>query len=110
MSTILDLNLEPIVSNKLCRNCFKYDDLNINVGHLNCRSISRSSRCTKLDTLSNLFEGNIFDIFAAGKNWLNNYFSDAIVDLPGYNVAKNDRPVSRGERVALYTSSKLHFT
>ena len=69
------------------------------ISHVNCRSLYR-----KLDQLTHFFDE--CDILCCTETWLNNNFTDGMVEIPGKNVFRMDRS-SRGGGVCIYVNSVL---
>ncbi|KAI8125992.1 RNA-directed DNA polymerase from mobile element jockey [Lucilia cuprina] len=82
---------------------------NFNAAHLNCQSIKPSANCSKFDELNALLTDGFFDVFAVTETWLKPYITCRAVEIPGFNICRNDRLNSRGGGVALYISSGIKY-
>ncbi|XP_058976986.1 uncharacterized protein LOC131801906 [Musca domestica] len=102
-------NLGPLVSgNSYLKNVLSPFKSNLNVAHINCRSIRP---VTKLDELKNLLgNNNTFDILAVTETWLVPDILNSAVSIPGYYFCRGDREIpGRGGGVGIYLSKGLPF-
>ena len=68
----------------------------VKIGHLNIRSLLK-----KIDEIRILIHQNSFDILAISETWLSDKIPNELVNIPGFNVYRNDRP-SHGGGVLIY--------
>lgn len=101
-------NLGPIVSsNSYLKSVLLPFQNNLNVAHLNCRSIKPPS---KFDEIKSILKDNTFDLFAISETWLSSDISDRSISIPGYKLCRNDRQFSaRGGGVGVFISNGLHY-
>lgn len=103
-------NLGPVCSNNsvLCNSLSRSLD-RISFGHINCQSIKPSSSSTKLDELKTIMSGSPLSIVGITESWLKPFVTDNAVNIPGYNICRNDRLVGRGGGVAFYVADSIKF-
>lgn len=104
----LNENLGPIVSNNsyIKSVLFPYNN-QLNVGHLNCRSIKAPS---KIDEIKSIVRDNTFDIFALSETWLASDISNRTVEIPGYTLCRSDRQApGRGGGIGIFLSKGMIF-
>lgn len=101
-------NLGPVVSsNSYIKSVLDPFKDQLNVAHLNCRSIKPTP---KINELRSILKDNCFDLFAISESWLTQDIPDRAVLIHGYNLCRNDRQMSvRGGGVAVYISSGLRY-
>jgi len=87
LSEILRKDLEPF------NRCLK-------VAHINAQSIF-----CHIDEFRTIFQSNSCGIILVSETWLKPYLSDKSVELPGYELFRNDRLHKRGGGVAAYVKS-----
>ena len=75
----------------------------MSICHLNVRSLNSS-----FDHFANLVSDGHFDIISLSETWLYSDFPSSLVDLPGYNLERFDRP-SRGGGTCVYLKSHLKY-
>lgn len=82
----------------------------LSIVHINARSllpITASNPHFKLDEIQTILNlQHKFEIIAVSETWLKNSTSDTDVNLPGYNLYRNDRNTAGGG-VAIYISDSL---
>lgn len=76
---------------------------NLNIGHVNIRSITSNFMSLK-DTIVN----NNYDIFAVSETWLSNRIDNEHIAIDNYKFVRSDRS-SRGGGVGLYIKDYLKF-
>ena len=76
----------------------------VKIGHLNIRSLLK-----KIDEIKILIHQNSFDILAISETWLSDKIPNELVNIPGFNVYRNDRP-SHGGGVLIYIYRRLYLT
>ena len=76
----------------------------VTIGHLNIRSLLK-----KIDESKILLHQNSFDIPAISETWLSDKIPNELVNIPGFNVYRKDRP-SHGGGVLLYIKETLPHT
>ena len=74
------------------------------IGHLNIRSLLK-----KIDEIKILIHQNSFDILAISETWLSDKIPNELVNIPGFNVYRKDRP-SHGGGVLIYIKETLPHT
>ncbi|XP_075164172.1 uncharacterized protein LOC142236775 [Haematobia irritans] len=80
----------------------------MNIGFCNVQSIKPGTRSTKFDELKNILCSGHLDIIGFAETWLKPYVSSKSINIPGYNLFRNDRCGIRGGGVACYISSGLN--
>ena len=60
-----------------------------------------------IDEFRLIFDLHCTDIILVSKSWLKPEVSDRAVELPGYNIYRNDRQYARGGGVAAYVKSQF---
>ena len=63
----------------------------VKIGHLNIRSLLK-----KIDEIKILIHENSFDILAISETWLSDKIPNELVNIPGFNVYRKDRPSHGG--------------
>lgn len=85
------------------------DDKNIHSNlilcHFNIRSLTK-----QFDEFKNYVLSEIFDIITISETWLSTDISDYVVDIPGYQLYRNDRKHVRGGGVAIYVRKCKNIT
>ena len=76
----------------------------VKIGHLNTRSLLK-----KIDEIKILIHQNSFDILAISETWLSDKIPNELVNIPGFNVYRKDRP-SHGGGVLIYIKETLPHT
>ena len=76
----------------------------VKIGHLNIRSLLK-----KIDEIKILIHQNSFDILAISETWLSDKIPNELVNIPGFNVYRKDRP-SHGGGVLIYIKETLRHT
>ena len=66
------------------------------IAHFPIRSLLK-----KVDEIKILIHQNSFDILAISETWLSDKIPNELVNIPGFNVYRNDRP-SDGGGVLIY--------
>ena len=61
----------------------------------------------KKDEIKILIHQNSFDILAISETWLSDKIPNELVNIPGFNVHRKDRP-SHGGGVLIYIFSRSH--
>ncbi|XP_075170459.1 uncharacterized protein LOC142242814 [Haematobia irritans] len=79
---------------------------NLNIGHFNAQSFNIHPSSSKLAEIKNIIEGSLLSIVGVSATWLKPH--NVNVDISGYTVYRNDRPVRRGGGVALFVSGELN--
>lgn len=81
---------------------------NVKVAHLNIRSLkSRTHFCLVKDTILQ----NNFDVFTISETWADLSVSDASLDIPGYQLFRQDRgSYKNGGGLCIYAKSNLKIT
>jgi len=75
---------------------------NLNIAHINIRSI-----IGKINTIKNCILTNKYDIFAVSETWLTDVISDEVVNINGYRLIRRDRGHGRGGGVLLYMRDSI---
>ena len=75
----------------------------VKIGHLNIRSLLK-----KIDEIKILIHQNSFDILAISETWLSDKIPNELVNIPGLNVYRKDRP-SHGGGVLIYIKETLPY-
>ena len=99
--------LAILLSGDVCPNPgWTYTTLNrpgLKIGHLNIRSLPKH-----LDELKILLQDNPFDLLCLNETWLNSTWTDAELQIEGYNLIRTDRfNQQRGGGTAIYYTTKL---
>lgn len=72
--------------------------------HLNVRSIF-----PKIEELKNNFLTSSMDIICFTETWLHGNIKDLSIDLPGYDLLRNDRLNKRGGGTCIFVNQRLHY-
>lgn len=91
--------------NTILRKRLKAKRLFLNAGHFNAQSLRPGD--VKLSEISQILYGNYLDVVGVSETWLKSYVSNAMVNIPGYRIIRNDRVSIRGGGVALFISTSL---
>lgn len=84
------------------RNPFNNNN-NLELCHLNCQSL-----CAHFADLVSLVDLCSYCVIGVSETWLTPLIWDKTVDIPGYNIFRNDRIGKRGGGVALYVREDLN--
>lgn len=72
--------------------------------HLNVRSL-----LPKVDELRNNFLTKSMDVLCFSETWLHQNITNVTIELPGYDVLRNDRPHKRGGGTCIYIDQRLQY-
>ena len=87
------INLGPVCSSNLVlRNHFSNCGEDLKIGHYNIQSFNTSSSTFKLNEIKNIFSGNVLDIVGLCETWLKPDILSQVVNIPGYDICRSDRP------------------
>lgn len=105
------INLGPVCSNSsVIRNNFINFERDLKIGHYNINSFSTSSSTFKLSEIRKIFEGNILDIVGLSETWLKPDMLSEMVNIPGYDICRSDRPrPKKAGGVALLISRRIKY-
>lgn len=78
---------------------------NLNIGHINIRSI-----VPKINDIKECISSNNFDILAVSETWLTHFMDDKVVSIDGFRLVRRDRGLGRGGGVLLYIRNTIKFS
>lgn len=87
------------MANKKNKHC------NLNIAHINIRSIVGSMSDIKECILKDRF-----DIFAVSETWLTHVTRDEVVGIDGFRLVRRDRGLGRGGGILLYVRNSMKFS
>lgn len=103
-------NLGPIASDvSLLKSSLSAHSDNLNIGHVNAQSLNPSVSNVKLEEFKSIFMHSSLDVIGISESWFKSDTCSQSLNLPGYNLVRNDRPDDRGGGVCLYISDKLRY-
>ncbi|KAI8119174.1 RNA-directed DNA polymerase from mobile element jockey [Lucilia cuprina] len=99
-------NLGTVISNNRMFNTILHDS-GLKVAHLNAQSLVPNQRSSKFDEVKYIFQDSVIDVIGVFETWYSRNVTDTSVNIPGYNIHRNDREIRRGGGVCLYISQKF---
>lgn len=82
---------------------------NLNIAHFNAQSFNVNPKSSKLSEIRNIVEDSLIDIVGVSETWLKPSILSNAVNITGFSLCRNDRPLHRGGGVALYISDNLSY-
>jgi hypothetical protein len=71
----------------------------MSIADLNARSLNNQDKLSEISLIARQCN---FSLFAFSETWLKSNVSNENISIPGYNILKYDRSITRGGGVALY--------
>lgn len=76
----------------------------LQIVHLNTRSLF-----PKLDEIRYKFLTESMDVLCFTETWLHNQISDNILNIKGFSLRRNDRPLKKGGGTCIYVNHRIQF-
>lgn len=92
------------IPNVMLRSVLKAYKDRLHFCHVNAGSVP-----PKIDEIRGCFVNTELDIIVVSETWLKSYHSNKFVELPGFELIRNDRCAKRSGGVALYVRDNLTF-
>lgn len=76
----------------------------LNICHFNACSIY-----PKIDYIRKIIHGSSISVICVSETWLGKHHTNAMVNIDGFNLVRNDRVNGRGGGVCIYISTNFNF-
>uniref|UniRef100_A0A1W7R6J3 Putative reverse transcriptase n=1 Tax=Aedes albopictus TaxID=7160 RepID=A0A1W7R6J3_AEDAL len=79
----------------------------LNVSHINVQSLC-ARKCSKFEELKRIVSDSKIDIACFTETWMDSSISDSMINIPGFNVIRNDRN-RHGGGICIYVKKGLAY-